>query len=334
MIERSGSKNVGLIIPGTNNDRILKIAPGDNIPSAGLKYKEQIEMALIGNTVKPKKLVVAFSGADHAEIDDALNALADENVSYAAVSAQTETVASKVVSWVKEQREIGKNIKAVLPENAADNEAVINFSTESVSIVDKSYTAEQFCARMAGLFAGTPITESATYGVLPEATDCTRMSKKEMDSAIDAGKLILFYEDGEVRVARAVNSFTTKTDEKGDQYKKIKLVDIMDTIKSDLRSTIRNEWIGKKVNTYDNKCLLISAIQGYMDDLVLQNVLESATVEIDINGNKQYLEQNGVDTTDMSSDDIKKANTGDKVYLVANIKMNDAIEDVTLEISI
>ena len=29
-----------------------------------------------------------------------------------------------------------------------------------------------------------------------------------------------------------------------------------------------------------------------------------------------------------------KANTGDKVYLVANIKMNDAIEDVTLEISI
>ena len=149
-----------------------------------------------------------------------------------------------------------------------------------------------------------------------------------------AGKLILFYEDGEVRVARAVNSFTTKTDEKGDQYKKIKLVDIMDTIKSDLRSTIRNEWIGKKANTYDNKCLLISAIQGYMDDLVLQNVLESATVEIDINGNKQYLEQNGVDATDMSSDDIKKANTGDKVYLVANIKMNDAIEDVTLEISI
>ena len=119
MIERSGNKNVGLIIPGTNNDRILKIAPGDNIPSAGLKYKEQIEMALIGNTVKPKKLVVAFSGVDHAEIDDALNALADENVSYAAISAQTETVASKVVSWVKEQREIGKNIKAVLPENTA-----------------------------------------------------------------------------------------------------------------------------------------------------------------------------------------------------------------------
>ena len=116
MIERSGSKNVGLIIPGTNNDRILKIAPGDNIPSAGLKYKEQIEMALIGNTVKPKKLVVAFSGVDHAEIDDALNALADENVSYAAVSTQTETVASKVVSWVKEQREIGKNIKAVLSD--------------------------------------------------------------------------------------------------------------------------------------------------------------------------------------------------------------------------
>ena len=42
----------------------------------------------------------------------ALNALADEIVSYAAVSTQTETVASKVVSWVKEQREIRKKYQS------------------------------------------------------------------------------------------------------------------------------------------------------------------------------------------------------------------------------
>lgn len=291
-------------------------------------------MMMAGGTVKPKKVIIAFAGAEYAEIDDALKELGDEDASYIALSGSAEGVTAKVISWVKEQREIGKTVKAVLASNSADNEAIINFSTENVSVGDKSYTAEQYCARICGLLAGTPITESATYAILSDATDCTRLTKAEMDNAIEDGKLILFYDAGEIRVARAVNSLTTKTDKKGKQYKKIKLVDTMDTIKSDLSKTIRNEWIGKKLNSYDNKCLLIAAVQGYFDNLIAQNVLETATVGIDIGANKEYLDENGIDTAEMSSDEIKQANTGEKVFLSAEIKMNDAIEDIVLEISI
>lgn len=290
-------------------------------------------MMLLGGSEKPKRAIIAFAGADYAEIDDALKALGDEDASYVALSGSAEGQAAKIVTWVKEQREIGKSVKAVLPENTADNEAIINFSTD-VTVGDKLYTAEQYCARICGLLAGTPITESATYSILSDATDCTRLSKNEMDTAVDAGKLILFYDAGEVRIARAVNSLTTKTDQKGDQYKKIKLVDIMDTMRTDIRAIIRNEWIGKKANTYDNKCVLVAAVQGYMDNLVAQNVLASATVSIDIESNKKYLTEHGVDTTEMSSDEIKQANTGDKVFLIAQIQMNDAIEDVYLKINI
>lgn len=332
-MERSGSKSAGLIVPAANKDRILKIAPGDEIPSAASKFAEQINMMLLGGSEKPKRAIIAFAGADYAEIDDTLKALGDEDASYVALSGSAEGQAAKIVTWVKEQREIGKSVKAVLPENTADNEAIINFSTD-VTVGDKLYTAEQYCARICGLLAGTPITESATYSILSDATDCTRLSKKEMDAAVDAGKLILFYDAGEVRIARAVNSLTTKSDQKGDQYKKIKLVDVMDTMRTDIRAIIRNEWIGKKVNTYDNKCVLVAAVQGYMDNLVAQNVLASATVSIDVESNKKYLTEHGVDTTAMSSDEIKQANTGDKVFLIAQIQMNDAIEDVYLEINI
>ena len=240
-MERSGSKSAGLIVPAANKDRILKIAPGDEIPSAASKFAEQINMMLLGGSEKPKRAIIAFAGAEYAEIDDALKALGDEDASYVALSGSAEGQAEKVVAWVKEQREIGKSVKAVLPENTADNEAIINFSTESVTVGDKLYTAEQYCARICGLLAGTPITESATYSILSDATDCTRLSKKEMDAAVDAGKLILFYDAGEVRIARAVNSLTTKSDQKGDQYKKIKLVDVMDTMRTDIRAIIRNE---------------------------------------------------------------------------------------------
>lgn len=321
-------------MPATNKDRILKIVPGEEIPSAASKFAEQINAMLLGGTEKPKRAIIAFAGADYAEIDDALKALGDEDASYVALSGSTQAQATKVITWVKNQRDIGKSVKVVLPKNTADNEAVINFATDSISANGKLYTTEQYCARICGLLAGTPITESATYSILTDATDCTRLTKKEMDAAVDAGKLILFYDAGEVRIARAVNSLTTKTDQKGNQYKKIKLVDIMDTMRADIRGIIRTEWIGKKANTYDNKCVLIAAVQGYMDNLVAQSVLASATVSIDVNGNKKYLEENGVDTAEMSSEEIKQANTGDKVFLIATMQMNDAIEDVDLEINI
>ena len=176
-MERSGSKSAGLIVPAANKDRILKIAPGDEIPSAASKFAEQINMMLLGGSEKPKRAIIAFAGAEYAEIDDALKALGDEDASYVALSGSAEGQAEKVVAWVKEQREIGKSVKAVLPENTADNEAIINFSTESVTVGDKLYTAEQYCARICGLLAGTPITESATYSILSDATDCTRDRK-------------------------------------------------------------------------------------------------------------------------------------------------------------
>lgn len=191
--------------------------------------------------------MIAFGGADYSEITDALEALADENASYIALSSSADTMATKVVTWIKAQRNAGKNVKAVLPDTAADCEGVINYATESVSVGDKSYTADEYCARIAGLLAGTPITESATYFVLSEATDCTRLTKEEMDNAVDAGKLILNYEDGKVRIVRAVNSLVTKSEGKGNQYKKIKLIDIMDTIRNDIKTTIKDEWIGKKL---------------------------------------------------------------------------------------
>ena len=52
VIARSGAKNAGLIIPlaMTNDNRTLKLAPGDDIPSSVSKYKDQIEQILIGGS--------------------------------------------------------------------------------------------------------------------------------------------------------------------------------------------------------------------------------------------------------------------------------------------
>jgi FKBP-type peptidyl-prolyl cis-trans isomerase FklB len=52
-------------------------------------------------------------------------------------------------------------------------------------------------------------------------------------------------------------------------------------------------------------------------------------------GLKEYLVQGkGIDTSDMSDEEIKKANTGSNVYLESTVGMLDVIEDLTLNISI
>ena len=42
----------------------------------------------------------------------------------------------------------------------------------------------------------------------------------------------------------------------------------------------------------------------------------------------------GVDTSEMNEQEIKEANTKDKVFLIANIKLVDAMEEISLEINL
>ncbi len=44
-------------------------------------------------------------------------------------------------------------------------------------------------------------------------------------------------------------------------FQKIKIVDTLDIIHSDIRKVIIDDYIGKVTNSYDNKCLLIVAIK-------------------------------------------------------------------------
>ena len=135
----------------------------------------------------------------------------------------------------------------------------------------------------------------------------------------------------------------TTTGVKGDSFKKVKLVEDMDMIKSDIQTTIQDSYIGKYANSYDNKCLLITAINGYFQTLVNDGIIESGTAEIDIQTQRTYLESMGKDVTvngetkkptDLSDDEVKVANTGSHVFLRATVVLLVAIEDVSLTINV
>lgn len=296
--------------------------------------KKQINLASMGYVNAPKKIIVYVIGEED-EYTEGLKYLETARFDYLAIpTVETDGKCSEIATWIKTQRVNGKRCKAVLPNYTGDSEGIINYATEKAIEGDTEYTTEQYCSRIAGLIAGTPLTIACTYAPLIELTDCTRLNKKEMDAAIDSGKFIIWHDGEKVKVGRGVNSLTTTTQEKNNQFKKIKIVEAMDLIYDDLIKTIEDSYIGKYSNSYSNKCLLLSAIGSYFDSLIQDGILSEATIEIDIEANKAYLDSKGINTSEMSDTELKQVDTDDKVFLKATIKILDAIEDVSLPINI
>ena len=69
-----------------------------------------------------------------------------------------------------------------------------------------------------------------------------------MDEAIDGGEFILYHDGEKVKVGRGVNSLQTTTADRGEQCKKIKIVEAMDLMKRDITTTMQDSYIGKYAN--------------------------------------------------------------------------------------
>lgn len=314
--------------------------------------KEQIKLAMKGYQTAPKKVLVYCMGIAAEAEKNAIDAgyLAAEKVSetarwdYLAIpTVSTDGKAEDIATWIKTLRTTKrKKVKAVLPNVTADTEGVINYAVDKVvktetvmtdgvaTKVNTEYTAEQYCARIAGLIAGTPLTISCTYAPLPELSDCTRLD--DLDTPVDAGKFILMWDGEKVKVVRGVNSLVTTTDTEGESFKKIKIIDAMDLIYDDIVKTAQDSYFGKYANSYGNKCLLITAISAYFKQLQKDGIVSTYSVEMNIDAQRTYLESKGIDTSNMTDEEIMVADTGSKVFLVGHAKILDAIEDLDMPI--
>jgi hypothetical protein len=316
----------------------------DSIPKTlTAPNQEQLVLAFEGYTVPPKQVIAYVVPADTTDYTAAQKYLETIEWNYFAFPDIADTEVEAFKTWEKTLRDnLNKPVKAVLPNCAGDYEGIINFASSNLKGGGNTYTAKQYCARIAGLLASTPLKISATYAPLPELTDCDHLIKTDADAAIDAGKLIVINDGRKVKIARAINSLVTTTATKGSKFKKIKLIDIMDQAKYDISCTVEDSYIGKIDNTYDNKVLLISAIQVYFEQMELQGLLQKDTskVYIDIPAQTAYLKSINYTTTDgktvdqMTQQEIKEADTDEKVFIGASIKTIDAMEDISFSVAV
>lgn len=276
----------------------------------------------------PTKVVVLRAGEDVTAVYEALSAV---KFDYLAAPALEQAAA---ISYIKAERAKGRGVKLVTANaTAPDHEGIINFCAQDMVLTDGAITAENYTARIAGLLAAMPLTRSATYAKLSEVVSCKAW--EDADAAVDAGKLIIVPGAEGYRLGRAVNSLTTLTADKAAPFQKIKIVEGIDLIRTDIARTFESGYIGVVLNDYDNKLLLVTAINAYLKALegdVLDKTAENLCF-VSYEGQKRYLESIGTRTEDMTEAEILRANTGSEVFLEAKLTFCDAMEDLSLKIS-
>lgn len=85
-----------------------------------------------------------------------------------------------------------------------------------------------------------------------------------------------------------VNHFNRKAE----PMEKIRVVETMDMINNDIVELAEDNYIGKYQNTYSNKCLLLSAIKTYMDEILVNGLIEDYSIEFDVEKIRKYVIEN------------------------------------------
>ncbi|GAB6086489.1 phage tail sheath subtilisin-like domain-containing protein [Alkaliphilus crotonatoxidans] len=330
-IERSQKGIVALILKDDQGEfeaREYKALADVDTADWSPESLDLIEKTFLGN---PWKLIVERIDTTAEGYSEALNRLKSKRFNYLAVPDQAAS--SEVTTWIKGLRQHEhKTFKAVVANHEADDEGIINFTTENIIVAGKAYSAAQYSCRIAGILAGLPYSRSATYYILPEVEAISESADPDQD--IDGGKLILINDGEKIKIARAVNSLTSTTVEKGAEFKKIKILEGMDLVKEDITRTFEDEYIGKVNNSYDNQVLFLTAVNAYLKDLEGE-ILDPAypnSVSIDIEAQRQAWQGIGISVEDLNDQEIKEKSFQSTIFVKGNLKFLDSVEDLKFSI--
>ena len=332
---RVSSGVVAMILRDAKANGVHTVYREGEIPAElGAENKAAVKRALLGYINQPERVYLSVISVD-AEIELGFAALGAHNYDYLVgpvdMEAEDADALALLVGEARKKRYIGK---VVLPATAADHEGVVNFVASGMKVGADEFSAAQYCGRIAGVLAGTPAECSATYAPLAERTAVDTI--EDPDTAVNAGKLILVNDGRQIKLGRAVTSKTTLAAGEPELLKKIKLVATMDLIRYYAVTTVEDEYLGKCANTYDNKCILISALGDYMKMLESRDVLKagSSGAQLDATATRAYLvKRAGTDTAEverikaLNDAQVVKEDTDSHVFIRLYGLALDAMED-------
>lgn len=242
--------------------------------------------------IEPYKFdIMIYDGSDNT-VQDAMVAfikrLADENGQY------SQLVASGLTN--------------------PDSRYVIDLESGVTLSSGVELTAQQATWWLGGAEAGARYNQSLTYASYPGAIACTPvMTNSQYIAAINAGQIVFFADDNEVRIETDINSLTTFTPDITSVYRKNRVMRLCNTIANDIYKQFSQNFIGVVNNNEQGRALFQAAIVGYL---------------LDIQGNQGIQNFSAEDVEVLPGTDI------DAIIVNVAIQAVDSVEKIYLTIEI
>lgn len=268
-----------------------------------------------------------------------------EKLKYNYVCTTVEKYQQELGNYVKtfNVKSKGKKVVAVVKDiTTADSKYIINVKGDWVhdAINDIQDTMINYLPRLASTLCNLPMNRSITYYTLTDIDDVDSSfingDTVTYDSLVDKGYLTIFVDDEVVKVGRGVNSLVSLTSTDTEDMRKIIIVESMNLILEDLYTTFKDYYVGKYKNHLDNQRLFITSVNAYFRTLAGEEILDPeydnrAKVDIDKQRNA-WLSIGKSEAEDWSDTKVEEMTFKSYVYLYANIKILDAIEDLNMQI--
>ena len=255
-----------------------------------------------------------IAATDYADFLEAREPFEFDIVIY---DGSTATVISAFTQFVNRMNDtVGRKCQAVmsLGSGTANNKYVIDVKNGVTLSDGTNLTAEQATYWVGGTEAGAKYNQSLTYAQYPGAMSAyPKLSDSEAEAAISAGKLAFIDTFGVTKVCMDINSKTSTTPKEGAEFKKNRVIRVINQFCNDLYKEFAANYIGKVDNNDRGRSLLRGWIVGYLNEMQSNNGIQNFTAE---------------DVT------VSPGNTIDSVLVTVAIQPVDAIERIYVTVTV
>lgn len=314
----------------TEESDYVSIANTNNLSTLAVRSAADSPIILAGGTD------VAPSATNY---NDALNALATSPFDKARVVTSSAFTSAALRTafgtWITNQRREGYYVSGVLGDNAAFSKANLisyadSLDNPGITLVGPgatlrnrlgvltAYTANRIAGMVAGIIANAP-ERSITFADLPRTTALeSYISNADVRDLLESGVCVLTQSTTpgvSARVERGVTTIQQDNIDHPSDFRKIRIVRIVDNISQGIGDALSNNYVGSMINDEQGRGAILSAIREFLTSQVVARNIDSDFV--------------------VSLDDSMDSTNGDEVFINIGIRPVDAVEFIytTLRLS-
>ena len=315
-VDNDGTYDVSTVIDGTIADRqsitdLSQLLPNDwvKFTGSGTTITEDAGKALSGGTDP------TVSATDYANF---LTAIEPYQFDVLVYDGTDTTVIQAIAQFVERiSNNVGQKCQAVMAgETAANSNSEFVIAVKNGVKLDDGteLTAQQATWWVGGAEAGALYNQSLTYAQYPNAADAKpKLTDAQAEAALKSGQLCFIDNFGAVKVCQDINSLTTFTADKGQEFSKNRVMRVLMQFCNDVYEHFSNYFIGKVDNNEVGRNLLKGWIVGYLNEMMANNGIRDFTAE---------------DVT------VEPGNSVDSVLINVAIRPVDSIEKIYMSVTV